>query len=131
MIKKLKDFINSHTLKYEQDIPKTQEELSTYLLTAIRDNSYESFVDAIKRGADVNFIKGANITPLLMCIYGDKIEMVKYLINAGADFFDYYDYMKKLLNEKDFKDVLKVILKKYPNFEEEIKMRKDAKKYNL
>jgi len=138
MIKKFKDFFNKHTLRYEQEVPKTQKELDLYMLTAIDDDSYESFVDAIERGADINRSvdtgKGYLIDALTSCVMLSRIKMLKYLINKGVDIFNNNNYnyiMKMMIDKKDRKEIFNVISKKYPNFEEELAIRKDAKKYNL
>ena len=135
MIEKFKDFFKNRSFKYEQEIPKTQDELDTYLLDAIGDDSYESFVDAIERGADINKSidteRGYLINPLVTCIMLDKIKMIKYLINVGVDFDEHYDYMMKMISKEYRMEIVKLILKKYPNFYKEREKKKDANKYNL
>ena len=58
----------------------------TALTLAIEGSHSSVSVDKlIKAGANVNFMSGIVITPLYIAVIRRKIDIVKKLINAGAD----------------------------------------------
>lgn len=91
MIKKFKDFFSKRK--------ETQQELDEMLDAAIRSNEYDTFVDYIKKGADINkhvddpsydtFSKLKYGTPLISCIFcKSKPKFIKHLIDCGVDLYD-------------------------------------------
>jgi len=47
--------------------------------------SYDDVVEALKRGADVNFIDAAGFTPLSKAVWKGDLGIIKLLLDNGAD----------------------------------------------
>ena len=125
----------------------TQEELDDNLFKAIDDEDYDTFVDMVKRGANINKISNMN-SPIINIIYGapsskNKYKFLKSLFEAGVKLFGYmgygphlfeidiYDSIIKLVHPDYRQRTLDCLLRNYPNYMEDREIRKDIDKFNL
>jgi hypothetical protein len=129
-------------------------DINDNLLKSIEYNDYNEFVELINKGADVNYTKyifdDRIVTPLTSCIFGwthnDKArtKFIKTLIDNNVNLFDTKLYtpngqhhvdviqsIEKLVEKKYAKEIIDYILKKHPNYKEELEANKTANKYNL
>lgn len=147
MIKRFADFFRKKEI-IEEPV-ETQKELNKRLMNSIENGDYWAFTDAIQKGADINHesiemgYTGApeeyTITPLTSCIMHGEDKMIKDLLNLGVELNypdktvddDIYDYILKIMGKEDGGNIIKLLIKKYPNYMEERKLRIDSKKYNI
>jgi hypothetical protein len=144
----IKDFF-----KKKPEIQETKDQINNQLIDSIDSNDYVSFMDAIKKGADVNFSyyeSQRTFSPLISLVYGwryktdDRLKYFKVLLDHGINLFDnfvegpegpyeidVYDAIESLISPEYRKEYIDLILQKYPDYMEEREMRKNANKYNL
>ncbi len=142
MIKKFVDFFKNGVTKSNKNL-KSSEELVEQLMDSITYNNYKSFIDAINSGVDLNVMVSSGhgnvlYTPFISCLMHRNLKFAKILIDKGVDLFkqpgyvnSMDDYMKMMLNGREYNEMMYYILKKYPNFKEELEIRKSGSKYNL
>ena len=77
------------------------------LFHAIDCNDYETFAELLELGLDINMINECGQTLLMRTIKAESVQMVRYLINHGADLYLLdnnhqmaIDYAKEIDNQK-------------------------------
>lgn len=149
MFTKFKDFFKEKTPEILKKY--SQEELDEKMYDSIDSGDYDTFVDMIKKGANVNKIKtdGKEYTPLSRCVTHktevsekERVKFIKYLINSGAEVFeqkfgtgesyiDFFILITLMFNKENSDEVKDCILKNHSDFIEQRDMRKNSNKYNL
>ena len=119
---------------------------------SIEHDDWWGFIDAIKKGADLDKPGEDGYTPMLSCIMKNEPRMLVELINAGADVYAFYEFKSSDPDDEDFdkdyevadtwdlicklmpqnKDkILKVILKKHPDFFKGREQRKAEETFGI
>lgn len=135
MIKKFSKFFRGNK-KVETD-----DDLIVQLMDSITYDNFKLFMDAINKGVDINVVVSAGIgnlySPFVSCLIHKNVKFAKILIENGVNLFkqpintSIDEYMKMSLNNREYNEIMYYILKKYPNFKEELEIRKSGSKYNL
>ena len=84
-VTKAGDLNTVSTLLAEGVNPNTVVNTNTALTFAARDGQLEIAEVLIAYGADVNWIDGEGVTPLILAVFKNHVEVVKLLLENGAD----------------------------------------------
>jgi len=146
-------------LKKKKSIIYTQDELDNKLFDSIYSHNYKLFCEMIKLGANINIVKTLpsliyyyfDMSPLQCIIYNWKgsnkkqYKFLKVLFESNANLsgtmynnypvmlyeFDAYETIIGKINSKYKENILNCLIKNYPNYMKEKKLKEDINKYNL
>lgn len=85
---KFKQSTESISQYFKTPIAEKYRRLGEQLISAVRFGNREQIAQLIKQNADINFsivIKNVSFSPLFMAILLESVELVKLLIDVGAD----------------------------------------------
>jgi ankyrin repeat protein/WD40 repeat protein len=79
-------FVTVVLLNFYQPIWAQQKELNNELLLAVKMNDSILVKELVKSGADINYMDENKASILMWAAYSSDINLVKFLINSGADY---------------------------------------------
>jgi ankyrin repeat protein len=85
---------------------------------AIADNNITVIMDLLQAGHDINIVNGKRVTPLMSASFGDRLDVLRFLLEQGADVNIRSKRGKTALTYTTNPDVQRVFLAYYDRFDE-------------
>ncbi len=115
---------------------KLFENEKSELWQALENRKFWEFISVIKY-ADLEEQNNEGDTPLIYATWINNVDFIIQLIKHDADVHvvshtntEFIDLVKRIMPDK-YKKIYRQVIKKHSNFEEERKIRRNMKKYNL
>ncbi|MFH2143279.1 MAG: ankyrin repeat domain-containing protein, partial [Bacteroidota bacterium] len=87
---------------YSANAQNNEQYFNDSLVNAIVSSNPEKVKEFIQKGADVNYVNYDGTSVLILSIIGGNLDIVEYLINAGADYNKEFFYITALFNDEGY-----------------------------